>query len=105
MTATKFIARFTTAGKLTAVENWLQEHITGHWSFKLEGVSDDMSRKDYLLIFDHEVDRESFLQTFMQKKPDESRNDAKTATGVLKKIQPIFGRLFTKFKLIKPFDS
>jgi len=59
-----FKARFATGGRIAFVENWLKQHIRGKWSLKLEGVSDDMQRKSYILIFESETDRDLFKRSF-----------------------------------------
>jgi hypothetical protein len=68
MTTAKYTARFTTAGRITAIESWLDQNIKGKWSFKLENVSEDMSKKDYVLMFDDEVDRNAFRTRFTPAK-------------------------------------
>lgn len=69
MTTGKFTARFTTGGRLTSLEDWLAQNAKGKWSFKLEDVSEDMSKKNYLVVFNSKEDRDLFRQRFSIKKP------------------------------------
>ena len=94
MTATKFTARFTTAGRLDNIESWLKQHVKGKWSFKLDSVSDDMSKKNYVLIFDDAVDSDSFKTRFSLGKNDDKKVGAKKEPGVFQK----FGAMFSTAK-------
>ena len=69
MTKDKFTARFTTGGRLTSLEEWLTQNAKGTWSFKLEDVSEDMSKKNYLVVFSKQEDRDLFRQRFSIRKP------------------------------------
>lgn len=70
-TAAKYTARFITAGRITSIENWLKQKIKGNWSFKLESISEDMSKKSYVLMFDDAVDCNAFKIRFTPAKPVE----------------------------------
>lgn len=71
MSMGKYTARFTTAGRLTKLENWLSQNAKGAWSFKLEDVSEDMAKKNYVVIFNDKADRDLFRQRFSLKKTAE----------------------------------
>ena len=75
-TVAKYTAQFTTAGRLTSIENWLKQNMKGQWSFKLESVSDDMSKKSYMLMFDDAIDCNAFKMRLTPAKPaDPTKNN------------------------------
>ena len=92
MTAAKFRARFSTAGRLAPIENWLKLNIEGQWSIKMDSVSDDMSKKNYLLLFDDERDRDSFTLRFTHGKAAYEKEPEKAKGGVLEKVTGFFGK-------------
>lgn len=61
----RFKARFATGGRLAPIEDWLRQHIKGDWNIQMESVSDDMSKKNYAVIFAEEGDRDSFKRRFI----------------------------------------
>jgi hypothetical protein len=69
MAAAKYVSRFTTAGHLAVIEQWLKSHARGVWSFKLESVSDDLVQKTYSLTFDQASDRLQFRTRFSPSAP------------------------------------
>lgn len=74
----KFTARFTTGGRLTSLENWLAQNAKSSWSFKLEDVSEDMSKKNYVVLFNDKDDRDLFRHRFALKKPVQAEPVVKT---------------------------
>lgn len=81
-TSGKFTARFTTGGRLTSLEDWLAQHAKGKWSFKLEDVSEDMSKKNYVVLFNDKEDRDLFRQRFSIRKPVKTEPQVKTPSKV-----------------------
>ena len=96
MTATTFKARFATTGRLTPIEDWLTENMEGTWSIKMDSVSEDMSIKNYILIFDNESDRDSFKLRFTLGKAAYEKKPEKTKRGVFGKIAGLFGKSAAK---------
>lgn len=88
-TIAKYTARFTTAGRLTSIENWLKENMQGNWSFKLESVSDDMSKKSYVLVFDDAVDCNAFKMRFTPAKPVEPTKSVGIRNGGTSKTRDL----------------
>lgn len=62
--ATKFVAHFSTSGKVDVVENWLKQNIAGEWVMRTEGVSEDLSTKRYQLVFSRREDYLKFRSRF-----------------------------------------
>ena len=93
MTAVKFRAKFSTAGRIAPVENWLKLNIKGPWSIQMDSVSDDMSKKNYLIVFDNEADRDSFMLRFIygQAAFDKKATTVEPGVGVFSKIAKFFG--------------
>lgn len=60
-----FKARFATGGRLAPVEDWLTQNIEGKWSIQMDSVSDDMSKKNYSVIFAVEADRDNFKRRYI----------------------------------------
>lgn len=60
-----FKARFATGGRLAPVEEWLKQNIEGDWKIQMDSVSDDMSKKNYSVIFAVEADRDSFKSRYI----------------------------------------
>lgn len=103
MTTGKFTARFTTGGRLTNVEDWLAQNAKGSWSFKLEDVSEDMSKKNYVVLFNDREDRDLFRHRFGLKKPVQAvpivktpskaatvaADILKTGSGILKSVTDV----------------
>lgn len=92
MAETKFRARFSTAGRLAPIENWLKLNIEGGWAIKMDSVSDDMSKKRYLLLFDDESDRNLFARRFTQRKAENEKVQQQTSPGLLNKVGALFSR-------------
>lgn len=98
MTGVKYRSKFATAGRLAPIENWLKLNIEGQWSIKLDDVSDDMSKKNYLLLFDDEDDRNSFARRFTQGKEAYEKKLETTKPGIFKKVGAFFGGSKAKTK-------
>lgn len=64
MTAATYSTRIMTGGRIAKVESWLRENAKSDWKFKLEDVSDDMSRKTYVLFFNDKMDYDLFRLRF-----------------------------------------
>ena len=91
MTAAKFRAKFATAGRLAPIENWLNLNITGEWSIKMDSVSDDMAKKNYVLLFDDEGDRDSFALRFTKGQAAyENKGTAKVKQGMFNSLSGLF---------------
>lgn len=123
MTTGKFTARFTTGGRLTSLETWLAQNAKSSWSFKLEDVSEDMSKKNYVVLFNDKEDRDLFRHRFGLKKPVQvepivktpskaatvaadilktSSGFLKSVTDVSKKVQAAVQRRYTTPTTDKP---
>jgi len=100
MTAAKFRAKFSTAGRIAPVENWLKLNIKGPWSIQMDSVSDDMSKKNYLILFDDEADRDSFKLRFIhgQEAFDKKMTAVEPGPGLFSKISKFFGTSKPKVK-------
>lgn len=61
----RFKARFATGGRIAIVEDWLNQNIKGEWSIQMDSVSDDMSKKNFTVIFADKEDRDSFKRRFI----------------------------------------
>jgi len=92
MTAAKFRAKFATAGRLAPIENWLKLNIEGEWAIKMDSVSDDMSKKNYLLLFDDESDRDSFTLRFTEGKDAYEKKPEAANQGVFQKVSKFFSK-------------
>jgi hypothetical protein len=100
MTAAKFRAKFSTAGRIAPVEEWLKLNIKGRWSIQMDSVSDDMSKKNYLILFDNEADRDSFKLRFIygQAAFDKKTTAVESGPGLFSKISKFFGTPKAKSK-------
>ena len=98
MTAKKFRAKFATAGRLAPIENWLKLNIEGQWSIKMDSVSEDMSKKNYLLQFDDEKDRDSFTRRITLGKDAHEKVPEMTKRGVFENFAAFFSRSKVKAK-------
>ncbi|NKB45969.1 MAG: hypothetical protein GKS03_17025 [Alphaproteobacteria bacterium] len=90
-TTAKYTARFTTAGRLTSIEKWLKQNMKGNWSFKLESVSDDMSKKSYALMFDDAIDCNAFKMRFTPAKPVDPTQSGKMQGRLSSKTMDLLG--------------
>lgn len=86
-TTAKYTARFTTAGRLTSIETWLKQNMKGNWSFKLDSVSEDMSKKSYVLMFDDAIDCNAFKMRFTPAKPADPSKGGRLRNGVSSKTR------------------
>ncbi len=64
MATATYNTRFTTGGRLATVELWLRKNAKSKWKFKLEDVSDDMSKKTYVVMFNDKSDYDLFRHRF-----------------------------------------
>lgn len=90
MTAAKFRAKFSTAGRVAPIENWLKLNVTGEWSIKMDSISDDMSKKNYLILFEDENDRDSFTRRFTQGKEAYEKKPQASNPGLFNKVAAFF---------------
>ena len=76
-------------------------NIKGRWSIQMDSVSDDMSKKNYLILFDNEADRDSFKLRFIygQAAFDKKTAAVEPGVGVFSKIAKLFSTSKTKPKL------
>ena len=81
MATTTYSTRFTTGGRLATVESWLRQNTRSEWTFKLEDVSDDMSKKTYVIMFNDKADYDLFRFRFPPSKVANPDPEAKTATS------------------------
>jgi hypothetical protein len=44
-----------------AIEEWLERNCTGKWSFELDSMNADLSRRTYLVMFETEHDKTRFM--------------------------------------------
>lgn len=65
----EFFVRLTTGGRVNAIEDWLNEHAQGNWTIKVDGLSDDLMKKNYVIIFEREEDRNRFRTYYRLPKP------------------------------------
>jgi hypothetical protein len=63
-TATKFVAHFSTSGKIDVIENWLKQYARGRWPISTEGISEDLLTKKYRAIFTEREDYAKFRSRF-----------------------------------------
>lgn len=60
MVTAKYTVRSAIAGCTKAIASFLDQNIKAKCSFKLENLSEDITKKDLIIMFDTEVDRNAF---------------------------------------------
>ncbi len=53
---------FTTSESMGEAEDWLDANCDGKWSLELEGVNDTLSKRTYLALFEHAIDKKLFRE-------------------------------------------
>ncbi|MEQ8510048.1 MAG: hypothetical protein RIF37_04355 [Rhodospirillaceae bacterium] len=109
MPSLQYTTRISTVRRITVIENWLDQNISGAWSVSLEDVSEDMEKKTYILSFENEADRAFFRMRFKPAKPvaprgaeelrdqvsDKTKSLIRKTSSVLSKVRSALGRLLT----------
>ncbi len=57
-----------TSGSLAEMEDWLDDHCEGQWNVILEGLDDNLVKKNLRVMFEYEEEREKFFRIFIQRK-------------------------------------
>jgi len=55
-----------TSGSLAEMEDWLEEHCEGEWKIILEGMDDDLVKKNLRVMFEYEEEREKFFRQYIK---------------------------------------
>ncbi len=56
----KFGLMYETEEGVREIEEWLDLHMQGDWSLNVEGISDDLRKKNFKVLFEHEHDKDLF---------------------------------------------
>ena len=56
----KFGLMYETEEGVREIEEWLDLHMQGNWSLNVEGISDDLRRKNFKVLFELEHDKDLF---------------------------------------------
>jgi len=62
-----YSVRYSTHSALGTVENWLDVHCQGEWRIMLDGVTEDLTRKVVLIMFERDDERQQFIATFKKR--------------------------------------
>ncbi len=93
-----FTVRVTTGGRINSIEEWLNEHAIGGWTIKVDGMSDDLMKKDYVLVFEREEDRNAFRTYYRIPKPRARREPLSTAKRLTRRVGSVAGQFKSKIK-------
>ena len=57
---------YKTAGGMTLIEDWLDDHCQGDWSLVLTGMDDELIQKSFRVMFESETDKTDFIENFIK---------------------------------------
>lgn len=57
---------YKTAGGMTQIEDWLDDHCQGDWSLVLTGMDDELIQKSFRVMFESETDKTGFIENFIK---------------------------------------
>ena len=60
MTKYRFGVLYTTDEPVEDIEAWLDGNCRGAWNVELEGLDDDLVKKHFRVVFEHETDKDAF---------------------------------------------
>lgn len=104
-TSSKFTVRFTTGGRIQPIEDWLRKHVRGKWTIKVDGAAEDLSKKNYVLIFEQEADRDSFRSYYRIPKPRVRRPKEPLRQRLTKSVNTTLGKVKSKIKVPALFQQ
>ncbi len=56
-----------TSGSLAEMEDWLDDHCEGKWNVILEGLDDDLVKKNLRVMFEYAEEREKFFRLYIKR--------------------------------------
>jgi hypothetical protein len=100
-----YVVRFTTGGRINSIEDWLNQNAVGKWTIKIDGLFDDLRKKDYVLVFEREEDRNAFRTYYRIPKPRARRAPESTTKKLTRQVGSVVGQLKSKIKMPGMFQQ
>lgn len=104
-TSPDFTVRFTTSGRIQPIENWLRQNVRGKWTIKVDGAAEDLSKKNYVIIFEQEADRNAFRSYYRIPKLRTRRVQEPLRQRLTNTVSATFGRVKSKIKIPAVFQQ